>query len=66
MYWDPEEVGSNAREGMDLLARVRISRQRANPTSFHAPSASSLKRHVFSQLRKIWIKGVSSYLRESD
>jgi hypothetical protein len=26
--WNPEEVGSNANEGIDLLARARASRQR--------------------------------------
>ena len=30
IHWNPEEVGSNASERMDLPARVRAKRQRAN------------------------------------
>lgn len=33
---NPEEVGSNANEHMDLLVQVRASRQRAEAFFFHA------------------------------
>jgi hypothetical protein len=32
--WNPEEVGSNASEGIDLLARVRASRQEERASFF--------------------------------
>jgi hypothetical protein len=36
IYKNPKEVSSDASEGMDLPAKIRASRQKANASFFHA------------------------------
>lgn len=56
LHWNPS-VGSNTSEGMDLLARVRPSRQRAKAPSFHALCTDCQ--------RMVWPGGGSSHLKRS-
>jgi hypothetical protein len=35
IHWRPEEVGFNAREGINLLVQVRARRQRTMASFFH-------------------------------
>ena len=36
VHWNPERLGSGSNEDMDLLVRLRASRQRAKAFFFHA------------------------------
>jgi hypothetical protein len=58
--WNPEEVGYNASEGMDLLSEAKASRQKAIDSKEGMAQIRGGSSHL-----KIWIKAVSSCLKES-
>jgi hypothetical protein len=57
--WNPENVGCNGTEGMDLLAKEKAGRQRES-FLLSCPSYKLPADGV------TWIKGASSHLRDLD
>ena len=68
--WNPEEVGSNA-EGINLMVRMKASRQRTKGSFFHVlyigcPQKKAVQIQRIFLPQKIWITGGSPHFKRTE